>query len=34
MLDFAAVKETDPEIYQVILQELSRQQNTLELIAS
>jgi glycine hydroxymethyltransferase len=34
MLNFAAVRETDPEIYNILLQELTRQQTTLEMIAS
>lgn len=33
-LTYDFVRETDPEIYQILMQELSRQQNTLELIAS
>lgn len=34
MIDFSRIKETDQEIYNLIIDEYDRQQNELELIAS
>lgn len=34
MIDFSHLKETDPEVYNLVMDEYNRQNNGLELIAS